>query len=334
MIPENLTFHTPEALWLLLLLPLLGWNAFVLAPRRRAALRFPPLAALRDLPGSWAQRFRHLPDALRIAALALLVVALARPQAGEDVEEVDSIGLDIALVLDVSTSMRALDFQPRNRLHVSKQVLEDFIGGRPHDRISLVVFAGRSFTQCPPTLDHDVLVSLLRQVDFGQVQDGTAIGTGILNATNRLRGEGSQGRVMILLTDGVNNSGEVAPVTAARAAAALGIRIYTIGVGREGEHPLEVDDPLLGRRIVTARTEIDEPMLREISALTGGRYFRAQNTQALEAIYSEIDGLEKAEVRTTRYTLHRELFPPVAAGGFALAVAGMLLGHTRFRRGP
>jgi Ca-activated chloride channel homolog len=327
-------FQDPWLLWLLLLVPLLAWDAIRSEGRRRASLRFPAADGLAKLGGGWTQRLRHLPLALRLAALSLLIVALARPQAGEGVEESDSLGLDIALVLDVSTSMKGMDFQPHHRLHVAKQVLENFVRGRRHDRISLVVFAGRSFTQCPPTLDHDVLVELLRKVDFGQVVDGTAIGTGILNGTNRLRGTGSQGRVMILLTDGVNNMGEVAPVTAARAAAALGVRIYTIGVGKEGEHPIEVEDPMFGKRVVMARTEIDEPMLREIAAITGGKYFRAQNPRALEAIYSEIDGLEKVEIKVTRYTRYRELFMGFALAGLLLLLAELLLAHTRFRRAP
>lgn len=327
-------FQSPQALWLLLLLPLLVWDALRREGKRRASIRFPATASLKTLPAGWVQKFRHLPLVLRVAALVLLITALARPQSGESREETDSLGLDIALLLDVSTSMKTMDFQPRHRLHVAKQVLEEFIRARRHDRMSLVVFAGRSYTQCPPTLDHDVLVSLLRQVDFGRVEDGTAIGTGLINAANRLRGEGAQGKVVILLTDGVNNSGEVSPVTAARAAAALDIKVYTIGVGKDGEHPIEVDDPLYGRRVVRIRTEIDEPMLREIAAVTGGKYFRAQNPEALEAIYREIDDLEKVEIKTTRYTRYSELFMPLALIALLLLLAEIVLTQTRFRRAP
>lgn len=324
-------FHSPWVLGLLLLLPLAAW--FVLRRNRRARLRFPGAGTLR-LPTGWRHRLRHLPLALRLAALALLVVALARPQSDESLERTESLGLDIALVLDVSTSMRGMDFKPHNRLHVAKGVLEDFVRQRRSDRIGLVVFAGRSYTQCPPTLDHDVLVSLLRQVDFGRVEDGTAVGTGILNAANRLRGTGTQGKVMILLTDGVNNSGQVSPVTAARAAAALGIRIYTIGVGKDGEHPLEVDDPVYGRRVVMARTEIDEEMLREVAAIGDGRYFRAQDPKGLSAIYREIDELEKVEIKTSRHTRYGELFMPLALAALALLAAELLLSRTLFRRAP
>jgi Ca-activated chloride channel family protein len=327
-------FHSPWALALLLLVPLLAWDALRRESHRRASIRFPGAGALTGLPTGWAQRFRHLPLALRLGAMTCLIIALARPQASQSHEETDALGLDIALVLDVSTSMKTMDFQPRNRLYVAKQVLERFVLGRKHDRISLVVFAGRSYTQCPPTLDYDVLVGLLRQVDFGRVQDGTAIGTGLLNAANRLRGFGTKGKVMILLTDGVNNSGEVSPVTAARAAAALGIKVYTIGVGKDGEHPIEVDDPVYGRQVVMAKTEIDEPMLRQIAGITGGRYFRAQNPEALESIYRAIDGLEKTEIKTSRFTRYRELFLPVALTGLILLLASLVLAHTRFRRAP
>jgi Ca-activated chloride channel family protein len=331
MIPH---FHSPWVLWLLLLVPLLAFDAVRREGKRRASIRFPGAGNLQGLPAGWAQRFRHALIVLRLGAVTMLVVAAARPQSGECLEETDTLGLDIALVLDVSTSMKAMDFQPRHRLQVAKQVLENFVAGRKHDRISLVVFAGRSYTQCPPTLDYDVLVTLLRQVDFGRVQDGTAIGTGLLNAANRLRGTGTQGKVMILLTDGVNNMGEVAPVTAARAAAALGIKIYTVGVGKDGDHPVEVDDPVYGKRVVMARTEIDEDMLRTVAKITGGKYFRAQDSKALAAIYTEIDGLEKVEIKTSRYTRYRELFMPLAATALILLLLEMLLAHTRFRRVP
>jgi Ca-activated chloride channel family protein len=330
----GLHFHSPWVLALLVLVPLLVWDALRSESRRRASIRFPGAGALAGLPTGWAHRLRYLPLGLRLAALTCLIVALARPQASQSLEETDTLGLDIALVLDVSTSMKTMDFQPRNRLYVAKQVLERFILGRKHDRISLVVFAGRSYTQCPPTLDYDVLVGLLRQVDFGRVQDGTAIGTGLLNAANRLRGFGTKGKVMILLTDGVNNSGEVSPVTAARAAAALGIKVYTIGVGKDGEHPIEVDDPVYGRQVVMAKTEIDEPMMRQIAGITGGKYFRAQNPKSLEDIYTEIDRLEKVEIKTSHYTRYRELFLPFAFTGLALLLASLALAHTRFRRAP
>lgn len=324
-------FHSPWALWLLLLVPLLAAHALWRERRPHPALRFPGAAPLRKLPRTWALRLRHLPLALRLGALALVVIALARPQSTHTVERVTSEGVDILLVLDVSTSMKIMDFEP-NRLEASKRVLENFINGRRHDRIGLVVFAGGSYTQCPLTPDYGVLTELLRRVDFGRMRDGTAIGTAILNASNRLRESDAKSKVMVLLTDGENNMGEVAPVTAARAAAALGIKIYTVGVSKDGNQPLEVDDPFYGRRVVQVSTSLDEPMLGEIAELTGGSYFRAQGDGALEDIYRGIDALEKTEVETASYTRHGELFAKLAVAALALLLLEALLAHTRFRR--
>lgn len=329
-------FHSPWALWLLLLVPVLAWDAARREGKRRASIRFPATAGLRKLPATWSQKLRHVLIVLRLAAVTLLIVALARPQSSESLEEMNALGIDIALVLDVSSSMKTLDFRPKNRLNVAKQVLEDFVMGRKHDRISLVVFSGRSYTQCPPTLDYDVLVQLLRQVDFGRIEDGTAIGTAILNGTNRLRGAGAsaKSKVMILLTDGANNAGEVSPVTAARAAKALGIKIYTVGVGKDGDQPLEVDDPMFGKRVVMVPTQIDEPMLRDIAAMTGGKYFRAQNPKALAEIYAAIDKLERTEIKTSTHTRYGELFMKLAWAALLLLLAEVVLAQTRFRRAP
>jgi Ca-activated chloride channel family protein len=327
-------FHSPWALWLLLLVPLLAWDAWRREGKRRASIRFPSVSGLSKLPPSWSQRLRPLLIVLRLVAVTLLVIALARPQSSESLDQIHSQGIDIALVLDVSTSMKTLDFKPRNRLHVAKQVLEKFIAGRKHDRISLIVFAGRSYTQCPPTLDYDVLTQLLRQVDFGRVEDGTAIGTALLNGVNRLRSSDGKSKVLILLTDGANNAGEVSPVTAARAAKAMGVKVYAVGVGKDGEQPIEVDDPMFGTRIVMAPTQIDEPMLREIAAATGGKYFRAQNPKALESIYAEIDRLEKTEIKTSSHTRYSELFMNLALVALVLLVAEIVLAQTVFRRAP
>jgi Ca-activated chloride channel family protein len=327
-------FQNPWALALLLLLPLLAWDYFRRNEKRRASIRFPSLSVVKRMPASVAYRLRHVLVFLRLGAVALLAVALARPQLGESLEEVSTQGVDIVLVLDVSSSMKTMDFKPKNRLHVAKKVIEEFILGRQHDRIGLVVFSGRSFTQCPLTLDYNVLVQLLRKVEFGQVEDGTAIGTAVLNGTNRLRGSGAKSKVIVLLTDGENNAGEVDPVTAARAAKALGVKIYTIGVGKEGEQPLEVEDPFFGKRIVAVPTRIDEPMLREIAGLTGAKYYRAQDPKALEDIYKTIDELEKTEIKTSSYTRYREVFSLLAWAALGLILAEVLLAHTRFRKVP
>jgi Ca-activated chloride channel family protein len=312
----------------------LAWDYFRRNEKRRASIRFPSLSVVKRMPASVAYRLRHVLVFLRLGAVALLTVALARPQLGESLEEVSTQGVDIVLVLDVSSSMKTMDFKPKNRLHVAKKVIEEFILGRQHDRIGLVVFSGRSFTQCPLTLDYNVLVQLLRKVEFGQVEDGTAIGTAVLNGTNRLRGSGAKSKVIVLLTDGENNAGEVDPVTAARAAKALGVKIYTIGVGKEGEQPLEVEDPFFGKRIVAVPTRIDEPMLREIAGLTGAKYYRAQDPKALEDIYKTIDELEKTEIKTSSYTRYREVFSLLAWAALGLILAEVLLAHTRFRKVP
>jgi Ca-activated chloride channel homolog len=327
-------FHNPWWLLGLALLPYLTWDYVRRTQSRAASIRFPSLNVVKRIPKSWAYRARHTLFGLRIAALALLFVCMARPQFGEALEDVSTQGVDIMLALDVSSSMRTMDFKPKNRLVVAKQVIEDFILGRKHDRIGLVVFSGRSYTQCPLTIDYSVLVQLLRQVEIGRVEDGTAIGTGLLNGANRLRSSVAKSKVMVLLTDGENNSGEVDPVTAARAAAALGIKIYTIGVGKEGEQPIEVDDPFFGKRIVAVPTKIDEPMLRQIAGLTGGQYFRAQDPEGLKKIYENIDKLEKTEIKTTSYMRYRELFAPLALLALGFLVLEMLLAHTRFRKLP
>jgi len=327
-------FHNPWWLLGLLILPYLGWDYVRRTQRRAASIRFPSLAVVKRLPKGWAYRARHVLFGLRVVALALLLIAMARPQLGEALEDVSTQGVDIMLVLDVSSSMKTMDFKPKNRLYVAKKVIEDFILGRKHDRVGLVVFSGRSYTQCPLTIDYNVLVQLLRQVEIGRVEDGTAIGTGLLNGTNRLRQSVAKSKVLILLTDGENNAGEVDPVTAAKAAAALGIKIYTIGVGKEGEQPMEVDDPFFGKRIVAVPTKIDEPMLKQIAALSGGKYYRAQDSKALNDIYQTIDKLEKTEIKTTSYMRYHEIFPPLALLALGLIVIEMLLTHTRFRKLP
>ncbi len=328
-------FQSPWFLLGLLALPLLAWYYFSRSEKRAASIRFPTLAHLRKLPPGWAYRARHILLFLRLAALFCFIIALARPQFGETLEEISTQGVDIVLVLDISSSMKTMDFKPKNRLHVAKQVIEDFILGRKHDRMGLVVFAGRSFTQCPLTLDHGILVQFLRKVDFGRIsEDGTAIGTALLNGANRLRESGAKSKVVVLLTDGENNAGEIDPVTAARAAKALGIKVYTIGVGKEGEQPMEVEDPIFGKRIVPVATRIDEPMLRQIASLTGGQYQRAQDPEALRAIYAKIDELEKTEIQTTSYSRWRELFGNWVLAGMALLLLEILLANTRFRKVP
>jgi Ca-activated chloride channel family protein len=292
-----------------------------------------PLAGLSlvtgDLPATWRSRVRRALPALRLAALVVLVAALARPQTVATSERVTSEGIDIVLALDISGSMLAEDFQPDNRLAVAKRVMGDFIRGRKADRIGLVVFAGASYTQCPLTLDYPVIEALLEQVRFGLIDDGTAIGMAIANGVNRLTDSKAKSRILVLLTDGENNAGPIDPKTAAELAKARGIRIYTIGVGREGVARIPVADPMFGQRYRQVETHIDEESLQEIAQVTGGRYFRADDPKALAGIFSTIDSLEKTEVEVKHYHRYGELFPWVAGAGLVL-----LLGETLLRAGP
>jgi Ca-activated chloride channel family protein len=265
-------------------------------------------------------------------AIVVIVVALARPQSTSQGENVYTEGIDIALLLDISGSMLAEDFQP-NRIQAAKEVALRFVDGRAHDRIGLVVFAGQSFTQCPMTLDYRVLKNLLRQVKPGMVEDGTAIGMAIAQGVNRLKDSKAKSRVMILLTDGVNNRGEIDPVTAAQIAQTYDLRIYTIGVGTVGEAPYPVQTPW-GIRYQNIPVDVDEKTLQKIAELTGGQYFRATSNRALQQIYDEIDELEKTRIEVTTYRSVAELFYPWAALGLALLLVEFLLRGTYLRKGP
>jgi Ca-activated chloride channel family protein len=253
-----------------------------------------------------------------------IVIALARPQTGSARIEVKSEGIDIMLALDISGSMRAEDFKPYNRLYVAKDVAREFLRGRSGDRIGLVVFAGGAYTQCPLTLDYGILEELIAAVDFGQVPDGTAVGMGLATAVNRLRERKAKSRVVILLTDGQNNAGDIDPITAAEAARAMGVRVYTIGAGTDGPARIPVDDPVFGRRYVTIDASLDEPALRRIAEITGGRYYRATTAQGLLEIYQEIDRMERTEAETIETVRYEEKGPWVALLA-AIALGGGLL---------
>ncbi|MDZ7307575.1 MAG: VWA domain-containing protein, partial [candidate division KSB1 bacterium] len=284
-----LTFAQPWFLLLLVLLPLLAWWYSRTYQRRSATLRYSNLDLMRSLPQRSRYSSRHILFGLRWLAIALVIVALARPQSGQTEEEVTTEGIDIMLALDISSSMLAEDFRPKNRIEAAKLVAEQFITGRRSDRIGMVVFAARSFTQCPLTLDYGILINFLKKVDVGMVDDGTAIGLGMATAIDRLRNSKAKSKVVILLTDGVNNAGEIDPLTAARVAQAFNIRFYTIGVGTRGQALYPVQDPIFGKRYVPMPVEIDEATLTKIAELTKGRYFRATDRQSLEKIFAEID---------------------------------------------
>jgi Ca-activated chloride channel family protein len=276
--------------------------------------------------GAWSAGLAGLP--LRAVAvlpwLALLIalLALGRPQEGLRQSETETRGVDIVLALDISPSMRAEDFRPRNRLFVAKQTARDFVRQREHDRIGLVAFAATAFTQCPLTLDHDVLAELLEGLAFGMAEDGTAIGMGLATAVARLRESKTPSKVVVLLTDGQNNRGAIDPLTGAELAAALGIRVHTVLVGRGGVVPVPVDDPVFGRRIEMVRMDVDEGVLRDIARRTGGRFFRALDPDALAGIYAAIDRLERAPIRSILYREYVDLGPRLL--GFA---AVLLLAH-------
>jgi Ca-activated chloride channel family protein len=328
----NVTFGSPAYLFLLLVVPLVVlWYL----RRHRAAttdIRFSTLEAFAAVKPTLKETLRHVPFALRMLAIVVLVIALARPQSTSRGENVYTEGIDIALLLDISGSMLAEDFQP-NRIQAAKEVALRFVDGRTHDRIGLVVFAGQSFTQCPMTLDYRVLKNLLRQVKPGMVEDGTAIGMAIAQGVNRLKDSKAKSRVMILLTDGVNNRGEIDPVTAAQIAQTYDLRIYTIGVGTIGEAPYPVQTPW-GVRYQNVPVDVDEKTLQKIAELTGGQYFRATSNRALQQIYDEIDELEKTRIEVTTYRSVAELFYPWAALGLALLLAEFLLRGTYLRKGP
>lgn len=327
-------FASPWLLLGLLLVPA-AVARYVLALRRaRRSIRFPDLGALKGIAPSWAARARHLTFAMRVAGLALLLVAFARPQSGAAQEEVLTRGIDIVVALDNSTSMAAEDFKPKNRLAVAKDAVARFVKGRKNDRIGLVVFAGRGYTRCPLTLDYDILQELLKQVEMATQDEGTAIGMGMVTALNRLRDSDAKSRVMVVLTDGRNNRGEIDPSTAASLARTMGIKVYTIGVGTKGEAPYPIQDPFFGKRYFYLKADIDDESLTAIAQETGGRYFRATDTESLNQVFRDIDSLEKTDIKVRHFMRWSEMFPWLLAPGIGLLVLEAGLGATRLRRLP
>ncbi|MCX6145386.1 MAG: VWA domain-containing protein [Ignavibacteriales bacterium] len=299
-------FAYPWVLWLLLLIPAL---AFVYWKRRKqmvTEVTFSSVLPFDHIPGSLREKLRDIPIGLRLLALALFLVALARPQSISNKENVSTEGIDIVLLIDISGSMLAEDFTP-NRMQAAKMVAEEFIDGRSSDRIGLVIFSAESFTQCPLTTDYPVLKTLLKEVKSGMIADGTAIGLALANGVNRLKDSKAKSRVMILLTDGVNNRGEIDPITAAKIAATYGIRVYTVGVGAQGEAPYPVETPFgIQRRLIPV--DLDEKTLTGVAEMTGGKYYRATDNKKLKAIYKEIDQLERTRIEVTAYKRYSEKY--------------------------
>jgi len=327
-------FANPEFLVLLLLVPLLVVWHLRRRPRFEGTLRYSNLGVLKKTRPSLKMRLRQGLFGLRVLALALLIIAFARPQSGHTEEEVTAEGIDIMLAVDISSSMLAEDFKPRNRITVAKMVAGDFIRGRHNDRIGLVIFSGQSYTQVPLTLDYGVLLNLLNQVKVGMIEDGTAIGMALANAVNRLRNSRAKSKVIILLTDGRNNRGEIDPITAAQLAEAMGIRVYTIGVGKRGEALYPIEDPLFGKRYVRMPVQIDEDVLKRVAQITGGRYFRATNKSGLEQIFREIDQLEKTKIEVKSFTRYRELFENYLYVALGLVLVEVVLANTKLRKLP
>ena len=327
-----LRFAHPWILSALFLVPLIAvwkWRR-----ERPATLQYSDLRLVRDLPRSVRLELRWLPTVLRMLTLALLVVAVARPQASREREIIRGRGVDIVLAVDISGSMAALDFEPQNRLEAAKQVIAEFTAERRYDRIGVVVFAREAFSQCPPTFDYDVLGRLLSDVklapDLG-LDDGTAIGMGLAQAASMLQESDAKSRVIILLTDGVNNAGQIDPLTAAQAAAALDVKVYTIGMGRPGQVPFPVNDPFFGRTTQMIESEVDEETLRGIAETTGALYFRATDTAGLRQIYGQIDQMEKSEVEVQVFVRYRELVGWVLFPALGLLLLELILRYTVFR---
>lgn len=318
-------------LLLVLLVPMILWYVFK-EKQSHADLQFSSLRAFRGIRHAGRVWLRHLLFACKVLAIVFLVTALARPQSSNSWQTYSSEGIDIVLGLDISTSMLARDFTP-DRLEAAKEVATKFILERPQDRIGLVVFAGESFTQCPLTTDQAVLVNLLREVQSGMIEDGTAIGLGLANAVNRLKDSPAKSKVVILLTDGVNNRGSIAPVTAAELAKTYGIRVYTIGVGTYGEAPYPVQTPF-GIQLQNVPVEIDEAVLKQIASVTGGQYFRATDNDKLQQIYKEIDQLEKSKVEVKHFSKREEQYFWFGLVGMLLLVTEALLRYTLLRKIP
>jgi Ca-activated chloride channel family protein len=326
---NRIVFAEPLFLYLLLLVPLMIVFYVLKQHKAIAPVRIPGLQPFENSPTTFRHYLRHVLFALRTLAISLIILVLARPQATNSFQDISTEGIDIILTLDISGSMLARDFRP-DRLEASKNVATEFISGRPYDRIGLVVFSGESFTQCPLTTDHAVLINFLREIKSGMIEDGTAIGMGLATAINRIKDSDSKSKVIILLTDGVNNRGAIAPLTAAEIAKTYSIRVYTIGVGTQGVAPYPVQTPF-GLQYQDMPVEIDENILKEIAQMTGGKYFRATDNDKLAQVYAEIDKLEKSKIDVRQYKRKDEKFFVPALIAFCLILIEVLARNTLFK---
>ena len=332
----SFSFAHPWLLLLLLLVPLIAW----LKGRAggRTAFVYSSVGLVKSIVGLTRTSIGAILLKMRWLALLLLLMALARPQLGEGQAKISASGIDIVLALDLSGSMAAEDFElqgePVNRLVIAKDVVQQFVRKRASDRIGLVAFAGRAYIATPLTLDHDFLLSNLDRLNLGALEDGTAIGSAISAAANRLRDIQAKSKIIVLMTDGQNNAGKVPPITAAEAAQALGVRVYTIGVGTKGTARVPYMNVFGQKSYMDQKVDIDEETLTKVASMTGGKYFRAENTAGLRKIYEEIDQLEKTEIEVKKYQRYRELFPWFVMGGLALLLLEIILSNTVWRKLP
>lgn len=332
----NFSFAHPWLLLLLLLVPLIAWLKGKAG--RPQAFLYSSIGLVKNIIGITRSSVGKILVRMRWLALLLFLIALARPQLGEGQARIRASGIDIVVALDLSGSMAAEDFELKgeavNRLVIAKDVLKQFVGKRVHDRIGLVAFAGRAYIATPLTLDHDFLLQNLDRLNLGDLEDGTAIGSAISAAVNRLRDIQAKSKIVVLMTDGQNNAGKVPPLTAAEAAQALGIRIYTIGVGTRGIARVPYQNVFGQKGYVDQKVDIDEEMLGKAAQMTGGKYYRADNAATFRKIYDEIDKLEKTEVEMDKYQRYRELFPYFVLAGLAILLLEIILSNTVWRRLP
>jgi Ca-activated chloride channel family protein len=329
---NGISFKNPEFFYLfLILLPMIAW--YIWQQRKSgASIRFSSDMGFAKIPKSWKYYFRHSVFVFEMFSLSALIVALARPQSSNSWQNVTTEGIDIVIALDISTSMLAMDFSP-NRLEAAKDVATQFISGRANDKIGLVVFSGESFTQCPLTTDHATVINLFKSIESGMIEDGTAIGNGLATAVSRLKESNAISKVIILLTDGENNRGEIAPVTAAELAKTYGIRVYTVGVGTIGTAPYPMQTPF-GIQVRDVEVKIDEEILSKIAATTDGKYFRATNNTKLAEIYKEIDKLEKSKIDVKEFSKREEEYLKYALAGAFFLIVALVLKTTIFRNIP
>lgn len=325
----HIQLANPELLWLLLLLPLFAWYFFSKKRKQKVSLNISTLEGLQKIPVSWKVKARGLMPILEGIAFVCIIIALSRPQKTNTTQSIDSKGINLVIALDISGSMLSEDFTP-NRIEAAKKIAIQFVKDRPADRIGLVVFAGESYTQCPLTIDHNVLIDQIRKVESGMLEDGTAIGMGLGTAVDRLRHADGKSKVIILMTDGVNNTGKIDPETALELAKAYQIRVYTIGIGTHGKALYPVPTPF-GVQKQMLPVQIDEALLKQIANQTGGQYFRATDNKKLKDIYDQIDQLEKTKIKVNAFKEYKDLFFPFVFVALGALFFSLLLRFTLFR---